>query len=138
MTIKTCIKFSLFWLFLFAQSYADTTIVPYDANKDNILESDRHAAQIPQTTFTDLIFVLLKTLFVIMALIAFLYFAVYLFRRLTEQRFTNRTQGENIKILERAILSNKSAIYLVEVKNKYFLIGESHNGLSDLGSITNE
>lgn len=133
MAIKVCIKFSSLWLFLFAPLSAETTIVPYNDNLNT-----HQVTQAPQTTFLDFVWVLVQTLLIVAAFILFLYLGVYLFKRLTERRFSSRIQGEDIKILERALLSNKSAIYLLEIKNKHFLIGESNNGLTQLGTFYNE
>lgn len=136
-TLASCIKFPLLWLFLFAHLCADTTIVPYDENNKYLEETHPHVA-VPQTSFTDLVWVLIKTLLIIGAFVGFLYGAIWLFRRLSERRFESREEGEDIQILERAFLSNKSAIYLLQVKDKYVLIGESHNGLTRLGTFPSE
>jgi flagellar biogenesis protein FliO len=69
---------------------------------------------------------------VLVGLVDFLYLAAYIMRRLRDSQTAGLNQTSDVVILERRGLSPKAAIYLVEVKGKQFLIGESPSGLTNL------
>jgi flagellar biogenesis protein FliO len=71
-----------------------------------------------------------------LGLIVVLIFAVsWLLKRLLNTRIQQMNTKSVIKIVERRSLSPKSSLYLLEVHGKNFMIGESSNGLINLGDI---
>jgi len=56
-------------------------------------------------------------------------------KRFFSQRLLQMNSGSSIKILEQRSLSPKAALYLIEVRGKNLLIGESPAGLHPLGEI---
>jgi flagellar biogenesis protein FliO len=66
----------------------------------------------------------LKMLFALVVLIAAIFLTLWLLRRLSQARWIHK-KGERIKIIERRPLSQKSALYLIEVGGKRVLIAES-------------
>ncbi len=83
----------------------------------------------------DLLGPLLQTLLFIFLFVAFLLTATYLIRRIGRARWNKESQTSDIQILERRSLSPKSALYLIEVKGKQILIGETAETVSHLAEI---
>jgi|GEM_PF-3416426 len=81
---------------------------------------------------------LLQTLLFVFLFAAFLLTATYLIRRLGRAKWNKESLSADIQILERRSLSPKSALYLVEVKGKQILIGETAENLSHLAEIKKE
>lgn len=81
---------------------------------------------------TSFLTALTNMVLVLAGLVALLYFAAFVMRRLRDSQMAGLNKTSDIVILERRALSPKGAIYLVDVKGKQFLIGESPNGLVNL------
>lgn len=63
-------------------------------------------------------------------LIAFMVFASWVLKRMLNQRVQQLNTGSSIKVVEKRALSNKAAVFLIEVEGKAFLVGESMHNLS--------
>lgn len=60
----------------------------------------------------------------------------WMIRKLLHSRFERYNQVALIKILEKRALSPKSALYLIEIKDQLFLIGETSSaGIRPIGQI---
>jgi flagellar biosynthetic protein FliO len=70
-------------------------------------------------------------------LIAFMVFASWVLKRMLNQRVQQLNTSSNIKVVEKRALSNKAAIYLIEIDGKTFLVGESMNNLSLIANFPN-
>lgn len=75
----------------------------------------------------------IKMLFTLGALVAVLLLASWSLKRMLHSRVQQLNVSSAIKVLESRGLSNKSAIYLIEVKNKTILLGETMHSLALLG-----
>ncbi len=62
-------------------------------------------------------------------LLILIFVSIYVLKRLLRSRSTHLNKAHGIKILERRSLTQKSAIYLVDILGKGFIIGESANGI---------
>jgi flagellar biogenesis protein FliO len=79
----------------------------------------------------------MKTLALLGAIIAFLFFTTYVVKRFHPSLWiSNVKEGGAIKILEKRILSPKSCIYLVEVGDTKMAIAESAAGVYFLCKIS--
>jgi flagellar biosynthetic protein FliO len=75
---------------------------------------------------------LLQTLFFIFLFIGFIMTATFFIRRWGQMRWNKENVTSDIEVLERRALSPKSAVYLIKVKGKQILVGETANGLVSL------
>lgn len=69
---------------------------------------------------------------VLLALIAFLYFSAYLMKKFKAQQWEGANKTSDIQVLERRVIAPKAALYIVQVKDKKFLIAETPHGLASL------
>lgn len=79
---------------------------------------------------------LIQTLFFLLLFVALILTATFWIRRLGQMRWNKESQTSDIEILERRSLSPKSALYLIEVKGKQILIGESAEGLTHIAQFS--
>lgn len=70
-------------------------------------------------------------------LIAFMLFASWVLKRMLNQRVQQLNTSSHIKVLDKRALSNKASVYLIEINDKVFLVGESMNNLSLIGNFPN-
>lgn len=75
---------------------------------------------------------MLTTLGLVIAVILTL---TWFLKRMLNTRIQQINEQSDIKILERRALTPKSTVYLLEIKGKGFIIAESHNGITSLGTI---
>jgi flagellar biogenesis protein FliO len=94
-------------------------LYPYDLNK-----MEQHNSRF----FSEL----LSMLATLGLVVAFLIAAAWILRRIMNTRIEQMNAGSRIKVVERRTLSPKSALYLVEIEEKLFLITEVQNGGSAL------
>lgn len=66
-------------------------------------------------------------------IVAAIFLISWFLRRMVNTRIQQTNTISLIKIVERRSLSPKAFLYLVEVHDKQFLIGETVNGMSNLG-----
>jgi flagellar biogenesis protein FliO len=72
----------------------------------------------------------MKMLGMLGLMVGLMLFASGFLKRLNSTRVEQINTSSHIKIIERRALSNKSSLYLVEVHDKTFVVGESMQGLS--------
>lgn len=73
---------------------------------------------------------LINTLATLGLVIALLLIIAWFLKRMVNTRIEKMNVNSRIKIVERRMLSQKSALYLIEVEGTTFLITESQNGSS--------
>lgn len=61
--------------------------------------------------------------------------AAFIFKRLMKKRLNMQNEANAIKIIERRALSPKSALFLVEIEGKKFVISESSAGVHLIGDL---
>ncbi len=76
-----------------------------------------------------------KMMLTLFGLILLIGFSVVMLRRVARGRFQHFSQGRSIKILERAPLSAKSVLYVVEIGSKKVLIAESQVTIRAISSL---
>lgn len=59
----------------------------------------------------------------------------WILKRVLRSREEQMNSQSNIKVLERRTLSPRSAVYLLEIEGKGFVVGESPAGLQSLGNL---
>ena len=75
-----------------------------------------------------------KTIFILISILVLVVLTVWMFKRLSNSRFSKLNYLKNIKILEKRPLSPKSMLYLVEVGEKQILLAESQIEIRSLGT----
>ena len=115
-----------------APAFANSTTVFTQENGQLITENDEMAQfGVDTTTFAEeeapsysgtLTKMMISLVIVIVLAIA----TLIIFRKLIRGRSQIINNNKSIKILERRVLSPKSALYLIEVNNEKVLISESH------------
>lgn len=95
---------------------------PFDAEELHADETDKFFREV------------LKMLGTLGLLILVMVVASWMLKRMLNTRVQQLNTSSFIKITEKRALSNKSALYLLEIQGKSFIIGESTNGLVLLGS----
>lgn len=70
----------------------------------------------------------LKMLILLGVVIGLLLVIMWFFKRVLNSRIDQINSGSMIKILERRSLTPKTALYVIDVEGKKFLIAESHQG----------
>jgi flagellar biogenesis protein FliO len=102
-----------------------------DLNKPNFNESlfplDTHKLDEENSRFFS---ELINTLATLGLVIALLLIIAWFLKRMVNTRIEKMNVDSRIKIVERRMLSQKSALYLIEVEGTTFLITESQNGSS--------
>lgn len=73
---------------------------------------------------------LLQMLLTLGIMVALIYYVSYLIRKMMNNRQQQINETSGIKILESRSLNQRTAIYLVEVAEKEYLIAESVNGVT--------
>ena len=68
-------------------------------------------------------------------LIALILSVTWVLKRMLNTRIQQMNSKSVIKILERRSLTPKSAIYLLDIQGKGFIIAESHSGITTLGTM---
>jgi flagellar biogenesis protein FliO len=77
----------------------------------------------------------IKMLLILGSMVAVLLFLAWATRKLSQPRLMRQNALSEIKVIEGRALSHKTMVWLIEVENQKFLIGESHSGLSPIGNI---
>lgn len=77
----------------------------------------------------------LPLIFSILAIVAILYLS-YKFSRYLAKRVNVATSSNNIKVLERAALGQDKGLAVIEVCEKYYLIGFANNNIEILQELT--
>jgi len=104
--------------------------------KSTILEDTFMTPDVPTPPeAVDLVGPLLQTLLFLGLFVAFLLTATYVIRRIGQVKWNKESTTSDIQIIERRVLSPKSALYLIEVKGKQILVGETAENLSHLAEI---
>ena len=67
-------------------------------------------------------------------LLAVLFLITWGIRSLLSQRMIKENETSGIKILERRSIGTKAAFILIEIEGKRFLVGESPQGISLIGT----
>lgn len=124
-------KFLILLLFL-ASPLIGETEAPRHVDVELIEEPEKEIQHPVVQEGTSFFTALINMILVLAGLVALLYLAAFLMRKLRDSQTAGLNQTSDIVILERRGLSPKGAIYLVEVKGKQFLIGESPTGLVNL------
>ena len=75
-----------------------------------------------------------KTIFILISILVLVILTIWLFKRLSNSRFSKLNYLKNIKVLEKRPLSPKSMLYLVEVGEKQILLAESQIEVRSLGT----
>ncbi len=81
---------------------------------------------------------LLNMFFMLGMLVALLYIGTWIFKRMTNTRMININETSNIKVIESRAISTKTSIYIVKAQGKTFALGESLNGIVNLGEVDGE
>lgn len=66
------------------------------------------------------------------AIVAFLFALSWAVRRMTNMRMMQGSTTGEIQVLDKAVISPRSTVYLLEVKGKGIAVAESNNGLVKL------
>ncbi len=116
-------------------SHPNSSSIPASSNP-YALENLENKANFPTTDehFLKDFMSMLTTLGLI---IVFIFFVSWFLKKMLNSRLQQLNTTSEIKILERRALTPKSAIYLIEIKGKEMVIGESSNGLSLLADFKN-
>lgn len=77
-------------------------------------------------------------LLVLGLILAVLLGVTWFLKRMLNMRFEQGNATSSIKIIERRVLTPKTAIYVIEIFEKRFAIAESHNGITSLGELKEE
>lgn len=105
--------------------------MPYDFP----FEEDKVDREAPEDHFFGQFMKMLGTLGV---LIAIMLTASWSLKRMLNTRVQKLNDSSLIKVVETRSLSTKSAVHLVEIEDKTFIIGESMNSVILLGTLSND
>lgn len=70
------------------------------------------------------------------AIVAFLFALSWAVRRMTSMRMMQGPESGDIRVLDRAIVSPRSTVYLLEIKGKGIAVAESNNGIVKLSEFS--
>ncbi len=123
-----CSVLSFFLLFsvhsLPAQEHTDATSIPKNELMHSLTSS--HEGESTENYFWRMILTLV-------GIVILLFLTLWLFRRIGRGGLRGKSgNGTSIKVIERRGLSQKSALYLVEIDNKRVLIAESQINIRPL------
>ena len=101
---------------------ASKTVFTADANGDPIVQE----IPVPDLPPGDYGSALIKMFLTLIVLIALLVVTFWFLRRLIQSRLRKGVGMQSIKILEKKMISPKSALYLIEAEGQKILIAESN------------
>lgn len=104
------------------------TIYTADAN-GNLLDSDPTFSDIPPEEYGA---VFAKMLLTFLALIALMVGTYWFLKRLIRSRSEKNVRNLSIQLLEKRMISSKSALYLIEVEGQKILLAESQHEIRRL------
>jgi len=110
----------------------DAAPTPPTTQEEILLAEDLPAA--PEGTspfFQEFISMMMMLALIIVILIGM----AWVLKRLLHQRMVNMNKGSVIKVLERRTLAAKTAVYVLEIGGKGFIVGESPQGLHKIGEL---
>ncbi len=74
----------------------------------------------------------IRMLITLGTIVAFLFILSWVVRRMTNMRMMQGSTTGEIQVLDKAVISPRSTVYLLEVKGKGIAVAESNNGLVKL------
>jgi len=137
---------ALFWFLILVMFQQPFTLTGQEAqpiptiNESEIpLPPSLQQADAPPVEHEDRFFSQFLNMLFTLGLIVFALLALnWVLKRMTNSRMQQENTLSDIKILERRSLTPRTAIYVVEIKNKTIAIAESHNGLVKLSEFDSE
>lgn len=96
-------------------------------------------ADVPEVQHEDRFFSQFLNMLFTLGLIVFALLTLsWILKRMTNTRLKQENEVSTIKILERRSITPRTAIYVLEIKNKVITIAESHNNLIKLSEFDSE
>ncbi len=74
----------------------------------------------------------LRTILLLGLLVGFLFASSWILRKMQFGKFMQSNKGAEIQLLEKKVLSNKTCVWLIEVRDIQMAVGESQQGLEIL------
>lgn len=125
----------IFFLF-FASAHAESTGIPAPLFTESTGEEFHFDPNFPDTAPTegerapdDFQGKFVRMLFILVLLIAFMILASWALKRMMHTRVAQINDTSRIKLIETRTLSTRSTLYLLEIDDASFLVGESAAGL---------
>lgn len=114
-------------------SAQDATNAPTIKESDIPLPPSLQQAEAPSIEQEDRFFSQFLNMLFTLGLIVFALLALnWVLKRMTNARMQQENTASEIKILERRSITPRTAVYLLEIKNKTIAIAESHSGVIKL------
>lgn len=131
---KYAILFLIFSLLISCKLYSETTGPSQEtAPKDHVSKNyfDIKVDDKEGDRFFSEFINMLTTLGILVAIILI---ATWFLKKMVHGRMQQLNTTSEIKIIEKRLLTPKTSLYLVDIKGKGFILAESMNGVTSLGS----